>query len=296
MRVTIKEEIIRELLTQNYTEEEIIGVITTYGKYLIEDIELFNTAQIKKFKENNIIELKDYMNKTEEEISNILYFPKKSRGAKTRKIIKQIREILQKLKNETDIIKNIELYHNNLLNLVKQIKENRKLLNMLRDDIIASQNLEQANWIHSRLNLNKQEIDMLRDYLNEQIKLENIASNPNIYEIGLIIINIYNNLSYYIKKIQYKEIVDQFFYELETIGLTKSEQYAYKRNNIFYVSQILEYTEEELLKLPKFGNTTYNKTMLELQKYNIYMFWEKEKIIENLEQENAKIKIQQTKK
>lgn len=286
----IKEFIIRILQSREYSSEEITKILEIYQSQTIKEAKLFRLGITEHIKEKNIIYVEQFLNQTIQEASKDTGVTTETIKNRIKTICLKLIELIEERRKEVNIIEKIKQTEHRLIELINKIEKNPKLLQYLKEDIICSEN---SKWKNSRLFLDIEEIIILRNYIRKNIDHEILIRKTDEYKVYKQINNIYTNLNYYIKRLEYKKIVNQNYYELKSINLINSEQNSLKRNNILCVSDILEYTEEELETLPILGEKTLKKILEELDKRNIHLLCHKEIILANLKEENANIKVKQ---
>ena len=144
-------------------------------------------------------------------------------------------------------------------------------------------------FINSRLNLNNEELALLRRYLLNEISLEELETSKNKTKYYEQITNIYNELKYYLKRLEYKEILSQNYNDLEKIGLTDAEKNTLRRNHITKIGDIIEFSEKEILKIPNVGKMICAKILVFIEEKNIVLLTDKDRLINVLNYENANI-------
>lgn len=156
---------------------------------------------------------------------------------------------------------------------------------MLKEDIFYREqiNLLDKNdlkntkkWKNSRLELSNVELNLLRKYIEEKITEEDIMSNLNNQK-GII--NIYEKLVDYINKIEYKKTIAQEYDKIESLELSKNDINALKRNHLFTVGDIIEYTKDEFKQLRLIGTVAFKSITLNLEEKNILFSEQKVKQI-----------------
>ena len=299
MEKTIREIIIENIRQENIcTEERINQIMEQLEKQPIEKSKLLNKSFYKILKQSNINTTEDFFNLTLEEASKKLKIglivTKNYEKSLSKKIITAL------LKNKKQILekKKAVFYHPKLETLVENIKKSPKISKYLKEDMIHKENYNALNpiekitarkFINSRLELKTEEINLLRKYILKEITLETIEQSKNKNTYYHQITKIYDELKYYIKKLRYKEILNLNYKNLEELDLTNAEINTLKRNYIENISDIIEFSEKELLKLPMVGKIICLKVLYSLGEKNIILLSEKEQLIENLKHENANI-------
>ena len=133
------------------------------------------------------------------------------------------------------------------------------------------------NWKHSKLNLNKEQILILR--------------NSIINENNLYINEIKENILNYINKLKYKIILEKNYKYIEEIIYNGNTKNRLKSAGINTVGELIELTEEEIKSINKLGPTGLKTIKRELEERNI-IFLNNSKLLEQmLKKENAGIKI-----
>ena len=104
--------------------------------------------------------------------------------------------------------------------------------------------------------------------------------------------HIKEELEYYLQKIEYKSIVDRT-YRIEDMNLDERDINTLNQYHISRISDIIEYSIEELSKLPRFGYSICSKISKFFQEKNIVSLTERELVLINLDKDNAGIKTRQ---
>ena len=282
MAKQIRNIIIEKLDKMNICDKELLlAAIKKIEKKEIKNNILFTEHLSKALIENEITYVKDFLNLTIEEATNILKIETKLTENYIKSIIIKLAQIIIKYKDKQLYkIKSKEI-HPKLKNLIENLKEDKEILRMLKEDIFYREqiNLLDKNdlknirpWKNSRLELSNVELNLLRKYIEEKITEENIISNLNNQK-GII--NIYEKLVEYISKIEYKKTIAQEYDKIESLELSKNDINALKRNQLFTVGDIIEYTKDEFKQLRLIGTVAFKNITLNLKEKNISFSQEK---------------------
>lgn len=299
MEKTIREIIIDNIKKENIcSEEELNKRIKQLEQQPIEESKLLNKHFNKSLKEKNIKTTEDFFNLTPSEANKIF----KKSILLTRNYIKslstKITKALLKHNKNTLIKAKAQNQHPKLIELINKIKQSPKLSECLKEDMIQRERINNVDpleqlttrkFINTRLDLNSDELALLRRYLLEEIELKDLEKSKNKIKYYNQLTTIYEELIHYIKKLKYKEILKLNYNDLKELGLTKSDINALKRNHITKIEDIIEYSEKEMLKLPMIGNIITIKIIKGLQEKNIILLNDKEKLKDILKYENANI-------
>ena len=288
---TIKESIINALEEMGYEEKRIIKLLNEYENKTLRETGIFNEYICENLYKKNIIYIKNLINLTTKEAVEISNLCTNTIRYYTKKIVNQIKKLDSKIQIQEKVNLNIKRINEALIKLITKIKSDRKQLLTLKEEIIQHRfkKSEEKHWKYSRLNLTEKEISILIDYLGESINIENIYNDPKNYEIGTLLINIYNNLIYYFKKVKYKEILNDNYYEMDSIDLNIWDIRQFNRLNINCISDLIEYSEKEIEQMLK-GNQKKTKRVLKsLKERNIITLEKKNELTINLSLENAGI-------
>ena len=306
MEKTIKEIIIDDIKKENiWSEEEINKRIEQLGNQPIEKSKLLNKHFNKNLKAKNIKRTEEFFNLTPQEAKEIfkisLLVTKNYIKSLSNKIITALLKI-----NKNKIIKTSALeIHPKLIELINKIKKSPRISECLKEDMIQKEkvnnedpieHLTSRKFINTRLDLNSEELAFLRRYLLNEISLKELETSKNKIKYYNYIPKIYNELTYYIRKLKYKEILKQNYNNLEELGLTKADISTLKRNHITKIADIIDYSEKEILKLPMIGKRISIKIFNALEEKNIILLSDKERLKNILEYENANILPIKTKK
>lgn len=134
------------------------------------------------------------------------------------------------------------------------------------------------NWKHSKLNLNKREIIILKECL-KNTKTENISNLRKIKK----------SIKEYINKMKYKEILKNNYDKLEDLITDGYILNRLKGENINYIGELIELTDEELDSINRMGQRKIEKIKSILKEKNIIRPNNQKTLKEHLKQENAGI-------
>ena len=282
MAKQIRNIIIEKLDKMNICDKELLlAAIKKIEKKEIKNNILFTEHLSKALIENEITYVKDFLNLTIEEATNILKIETKLTENYIKSIIVKLAQIIIKYKEKHQYIVKSKEIHPKLKNLIENLKEDKEILRMLKEDILYREEIntldekESKNikpWRNSRLELNNNELNLLRKYIEEKITEENIIRNLNNQK-GII--NIYEKLVEYINKIEYKKIITKKYDKIESLELTKNDINALKRNQLFTVADIVEYSEKEFSQLRLIGIVAFKNITSNLKEKNISFSQEK---------------------
>lgn len=286
MAKQIRNIIIEKLDKMNICDKELLlAAIKKIEKKEIKNNILFTEHLSKALIENEITYVKDFLNLTIEEATNILKIENKLTENYIKSIIVKLAQIIIKYRDKHQYIVKSKEIHPKLKNLIENLKEDKEILRMLKEDIFYREqiNLLDKNdlkntkkWKNSRLELNNNELNLLRKYIEEKITEEDIMNNLNNQK-GII--NIYEKLVEYINKIEYKKTIAQEYDKIESLELSKNDINALKRNQLFTVGDIIEYTKDEFKQLRLIGTVAFKNITLNLEEKNILFSEQKVKQI-----------------
>lgn len=298
MDKTIREIIIEKLKEVNISDEHIEEILKNYEKKIITSEEIFSYYYYKKLYICEIIYMKNLFDLTMQDATLSLMSTKNILMRYIKKIILDIFKIQIQLKEQEQQSIIVKDNHEKLKTLLNQIKSDPLMSEILKEEILYKQNINNLNeennnrrkqWKYSRLNLNTFEINLLRKYLLNNFNIEELDKHPDKQECYKAIINIYINIKYYIKKIQYKQILNKNYLEIENLNFSTRELNMLRKNCIFIVSDIIEYSKEEIDELPFLGNHTKEKIYTKLEEKNIILLPDEAEIEEKLQIDNAGI-------
>lgn len=241
---TIKDIIIKDLENRKkFTKKEIKYAINKIERMTIKKSTFFSKAMYKTFNELGIEYVYEIFSLNSKEASKIL----KIKNTMLKQYIKDMEiKITNALINfNRKKVKKKQAIHTErkLRIIIETIKHDNTLINILREEIMYQEKYNELDIVEQRikkpfyyckLNLNNYELYILRKYLLNQVEPSN---DEKFYEA---IINIYNNLHFFIKKIQYKTIIDKNYYDIDELNFTKDERLLLNRMNINYVSELIE--------------------------------------------------------
>ena len=236
--------------------------MTTVKDYIIETLN-------KQQKEDIIEQIETIKN---EEIETSKYF---SYNTKYHFIKKNIRKINDLMKTNIDLIETIDLIflinviekqiiykkqekerksktkelaminHENIINILNEINNDKKLNIMLKEEIIfATSEKNKKKWLYSSLNLSELEINTLRKYMLKKPSIDTILHYiDNQYEI---MEKIYINIRHYIKKVKYKQILNNYYQTFDDLNINQKTCNLLKRHNIYNINNFIEYSKQQL--------------------------------------------------
>lgn len=203
---------------------------------------------------------------------------------------KQIKE--QQHQQQQKKLKSLNV-HNNIINIITEIKSNPIFYKKLTEEIIFLTNYNEQNnkplkhWQHSALNLDKLEISILRKYLLNKIDFPNIIYNiNNKYEI---LDKIYINLKHFINKLKYKQILNEYYETFEELNLHMIIKSTLKAYNIKNISDLIELSEEKMEEISGLGKKKIAQIIESIENAGIILLNEPTIVSEKLKQENAGI-------
>ena len=289
---TIKDIIINDLeKRKQFTKKEIKYAINKIERMTIKKSTFFSKAMYKTFNELGIEYVYEIFSLNSKEASKILKI--------TNSMLKQyIKDIESKITaalihyNRKKIKKKQAIYTERKLRIIiDTIKQDETLVNLLREEIIYQEKYNDLDvseqritkpFYYCKLNLNNYELYILRKYLLKTIEPSNEES---FFEA---IINIYYNLHFFIKKIQYKTIIDKNYNDLEELNFSRNEIRLLNRMNINYASELIELNN--LNETKHILNRIRKQIENALQENNIVIPKNIEQLEELFIQENAGIK------
>ena len=241
---TIKDIIIKDLENRKkFTKKEIKYAINKIERMTIKKSTFFSKAMYKTFNELGIEYVYEIFSLNSKEASKIL----KIKNTMLKQYIKDMEiKIVNALINfnRKKVKKNQAIkLERKLRIIIETIKHDNTLINILREEIMYQEKYNELDIVEQRikkpfyyckLNLNNYELYILRKYLLNQVEPSN---DEKFYEA---IINIYHNLHFFIKKIQYKTIIDKNYYDIDELNFTKDERLLLNRMNINNVSELIE--------------------------------------------------------
>ena len=299
MEKTIKEIIIEEVLKENiYPEEYIIKKIDQLGKQPLKKSKILNKNLNIKLIEKNIQLTEEFFNLTIEEANSIFRISITLTKNYVKSLSYKLINIFKNLKEKQISRKKGTITHPKLEKLIETIKKSPILSQCLKEDMIYREKINTLDeiemittqkFINTKLDLTDEELAFLRRYLLNEITLEDIDTSKNKYKYYNQITKIYEELTYYIKKLKYKEILKQNYKNLEELGLSESEINILKRNYITSIEDLIDFSEKELLKVPKLGKQMLIKILTLLEEKKIILLADKAALKDALKQENANI-------
>ena len=290
--MTIRERIIEEFKDE-YSIEEI--------KNAIEEIKEVKLSETSAF----IIKNRDM--KIENILSEDINNPKKVHkihiNTYINKILNIIKEKLQKRKEEKEVEKNQNTILNSFCGIMISIKEDNEFFYSLKEDIAELINSNGKSWKNSRINLEFKEIQFLAKYLfmiekqpGQISTIENdIKESPDKYEKLDMINKICDELVYYLQKLEYKKHIDQNYPTINELNFSNKCYQMLMRRGIQKISSLIEFTQKEINEWPGVGDVVITEITETLKGMNIVFLEEKEKVLENLNLDNAGI-IKKTQK
>lgn len=277
---TVKDYIIETLNKQQ--KEDIIEQIEIIKNEEIETSKYFSYNTQYSFIKKNIRKINDLMKtnidliKTTDLIFLINIIEKQ--------IIYKKQEKERKLKTKEQAMIN----HENIINILNEINNDKKLNILLKEEIIfATSEKNKKKWLYSSLNLSELEINTLRKYMLKTPSIDTIIHYiDNQYEI---MEKIYINIRHYIKKVKYKQILNNYYQTFDDLNINQKTCNLLKRHNIYNINNFIEYSKQQLQEISGLGNTRLENILSELEKKGIILL-DKEIIIElKLNEENAGI-------
>ena len=276
----------------NYDEQEIEKIMTLIEKKEIRKSTFFSKYLYKIFDTVGIIYVKDLYVLTQEEVMKILGLTKfMVRGYikdMNNKIIIAVKEREEYLKNKNKTIKSEPL----ITAIIKTIKLSPRFTALLKEEIIFREEYNNdPKEIQRRykpfyccnLNLNNKEISILRGLLLGKLKYD-----TNDRKFNAAIIKISENLHLFIRKLQYKSMINRNYLDLEEINLTSNDIRILDRAGITTVSDLIELNN---LKKERHTLSSLEKKIKDaLKEVGIIIPEKHEDIDEVFEKENAGIK------
>ena len=241
---TIKDIIIKDLQKRKlFTKKEIKDAINKIERMPIKKSTFFSKALYKTFDEVGVEIVSDIFNLKSLETCKLLKI--------TNSMLKQyIKDIESKITaalihyNRKKIKKKQAIHTERKLRIIiDTIRQDETLINLLREEIIYQEKYNDLDvseqritkpFYYCKLILTNYELYILRKYLLKTIEPSNEES---FFEA---IINIYYNLHFFIKKIQYKTIIDKNYYDIDELNFSRDEIRLLNRMNINYASELIE--------------------------------------------------------
>jgi len=297
MKKTIQDYLFN-YIAENYilNAEEINTIIEEIKIKKISKINIFGYINCAQLNQYGIIYLKDMLELSDEELKEIL----KKNDTQIKLYIDRIKNILEiEINKSKEIEKKKKIAvqsHEKILKKLIEIKENPKTYSFLKEDInyleeSITNTKEIKKWKHSALNIEKEEIPILKKYLLGNTNFIDITqNNPNAYAS---IINIYDKLDYYTKKLEYKQILIKNYDNISELNLSKTETNKLERLNIKTIADLIEYPREILNNINGLGKKIIENINRTLNNRNIIYLEDKIELLEKLKEENAGIKTKQ---
>lgn len=289
---TIKEIIIQKLIQENYSIDTIAEALNEIYKKDLEILSFQKRTLVK-----NIKNIEELLNLTHEEFLKKVNITNWKQNAQditfatcVKRLLEELKKIIQekKAQNEEEYLeKNKEKIFNSLVSfiqnyIIKGLKEK------IRQSIEKTQNKDNKELNYIRLDLNDKELKLLKQLLTNKIEYKDIIDSPDKFENLKMLKHIKEELEYYLQKIEYKSIVDRT-YIIEDMNLDGRDNKTLNQYSISRISDIIEYSIEELSKLPRFGNSICSKLLKFFQEKNIVSLTDRETVLRNLTEENAGI-------
>ena len=204
------------------------------------------------------------------------------------KIIIAVKEREEYLKNKNKAIKSEPL----ITAIIKTIKLSPRFTALLKEEIIFREEYNNdpkeiqrryKSFYCSNLELNNEELDILRGLLSETVEYD-----TNNRKFIIAILNITKNLQFYLKKLQYKTVINKNYLSLDELNLTPNEIRTLDRSGITNVSDLIELND---LKNKKHVLRPLDECIRKaLKEVGIIIPEKHEDIDEVFEKENAGIK------
>ena len=297
MKKTIK-DIIREVINEEkiINEEHINRILDNIEQEKIKNSELISRYYKRKMNGKKLIYIKDFFKLNIEEAKELLgsgdtttYFLIKSLTTKISLKILKIKTISDNKNKAKSIHKKIEELLDKLdTSLVDKLKKEIAYKEMYNNlDPLEQEKIK--SFKYTKLRLNEKELKILKNYLQKSATI-NYINNIEDNDVYIGIINIYNEIKSIIIREEYKKIVHKNYKYIEELEISNKTRNALKRNNIFYVKDLIEYTEEELMEAQSLGISIVENILDKLKEKNILLLDKQEEILNNLNYENANIK------
>ena len=297
------EEIIIKLLldTGLFYKREVIYTFEQEKKKIAVESQYISKPLKLILWDKGIITLANFTNMTMSKAMQKLEMTQKELEAHIEQTASNIIRCLLEEKNIEQLQKEAIKKHQELTNLLQIIRSKPTTLEYLREDLINLQGETEANtktrfnkktWIHCRLDLNNYEQYMLREYLLKHEKYNSPTRENSL--IHITIINLYKKIAQYIHKLKYKEILNANYYRIEELDFKPETINMLKRNKLNNISDIIEYSKEEILGITEFGKKISLDIIENLEEKNI-AFLNDEQLGIIVSQENAGIKKNKTK-
>lgn len=293
-------EQIREIIINNlkketkYSDTSIEKVIEQIERMKIKESKLFAKFLNKAFDEAGITYVKDLFELTPELAADYLKLNKTMIKNYTKDITKKIIDAMkikyEKISNKKQATKREQITNT----ILKEIKDEEKILNLLKKEIIYREQYNNLSLIDKRikrpfyctnLNLNNEEINVLRNLLLGKITYDTADASFN-----KAIIKISKELEFFLKKLEYKSRINKEYLSLNEINLSLYNIRVLNILSIDYVSDLIELNNSIEFRhiLKKFKEPIIKA----LSEKNIIIPNKIEELNEILKLENAGIKKQ----
>ena len=287
------EDIILENLKneKTYNEEIISKALKQIERLEIKKTNFFSKFFHKRLDDGKIIYVRDFFNLTIREANIILKIGEPMIKYYIGEITTKIEEAINKKEINKTKRNNASTANKKILLIINNIKENETIANILKKEILYEEkynDLSDENktltkpFYYSALNLNNYELSILKKYLLNQIEY----SNDEKFLDALI--NIYNKLMFFIKKLEYKSIIDKKYYNLEELNLQNKDIKTLNRMGIYHVSDLIDLKNAK--KMKKYPKKMIEDITIILNENGIIIPYNLEQINEILKKENKKEK------
>lgn len=243
-------EKIRDIVKNNikevtqYEDNEIEKIMTLIERKEIRKSTFFSKHLYKTFDTAGIIYVSELYDLTKEEVAKLLGLT----NFMVKGYIKDMNEkIIVAIKDREEYLKNKETAHNSvplIQSIIKTIKLNPRFTALLKEEIIFREEYNNdpkeiqrryKSFYCSNLELNNEELNILRGLLSETVEYD-----TNNRKFIIAILNITKNLHFYLKKLQYKTVINKNYLSLDELNLTPNEIRTLDRSGISNVSDLIE--------------------------------------------------------
>ena len=276
---------------KTYNEEIISKALKQIERLEIKKTNFFSKFFHKRLDDGKIIYVRDFFNLTIREANIILKIGEPMIKYYIGEITTKIEEAINKKEINKTKRNNASTANKKILLMINNIKENETIANILKKEILYEEkynDLSDENktltkpFYYSALNLNNYELSILKKYLLNQIEY----SNDEKFLDALI--NIYNKLMFFIKKLEYKSIIDKKYYNLEELNLQNKDIKTLNRMGIYHVSDLIDLKNAK--KMKKYPKKMIEDITIILNENGIIIPDNLEQINEILKKENKKEK------
>ena len=251
-------EKIRDIVKNNikevtqYEDTEIEKIMTLIERKEIRKSTFFSKHLYKTFDTVGIIYVSELYDLTKEEVAKLLGLT----NFMVKGYIKDMNEkIIVAVKDREEYLKNKEKAHDSIpliQSIIKTIKLSPRFTALLKEEIIFREEYNNdpkeiqrryKSFYCSNLELNNEELDILRGLLSETVEYD-----TNNRKFVIAILNITKNLHFYLKKLQYKTVINKNYLSLDELNLTPNESDLIELNNLKEQRHVLRPLDESIRK------------------------------------------------